>query len=101
MLPKAFIEEMKSRLLEEKKKLEQDLSGLHSHQELGEDLDSNVQEVEDDEVAQDVIFRMKADLEKVNKALAKIADGSFGIGDDGQPIPENRLRAMPWADRAI
>ena len=68
---------------------------------MGTDLDSNAQEVEDDEVSQDMIARMRVDLEKINKALAKIQDGSYGTDDEGKAIAEERLRVLPWADKSI
>lgn len=96
-----FIEEMKQKLLSQKAKLESDLAGLSPHEDLGGDLDSNVQEVEDDEVSQDMIARIKSDLEKIDKALMKIKNGSYGLDNKGNPIPEDRLRAIPWADKAL
>jgi RNA polymerase-binding transcription factor DksA len=37
-------------------------------------------------------------LAKIDRALAKIEDGTYGLSDiDGRPIPEARLEAMPWA----
>ena len=101
MLLPEFIEKMKLKLLAAKKKLEAELAGLKNHEELGGDLDSNVQEVEDDEVSRDLIVRMKTDLEKIDKALAKVENGSYGTDDQGQEISEARLEALPWADKAI
>ena len=101
MLPQQFIDEMKQKLLETKTKLEGDLAGLKAHVELGEDLDSSAQETGDDEVSQDVIAVMKADIAKIDKALAKIANNSYGRDDEGKEISEARLRALPWADKAI
>ena len=43
------------------------------------DDDSNADEVGPDEASRDIIVRMKADLEKIDKALAKIQDGTYGI----------------------
>jgi len=101
MLSQSFIDEMKQKLLSQRKKLEADLAGLKPHEELGGDLDSNVQEVEDDEVSQDMIARINADLEKISNALQKIEKGSYGADDQGNVISEDRLRAIPWADKAI
>lgn len=101
MLSQKFIEQMEQKLLAAKQKLEQDLAGLKPHEELGGDLDSNVQEVEDDQVSQDMIARVKADLEKITKALAKIKNGSYGMDDEGNAVSEQRLRALPWADKAL
>ncbi len=101
MYSQSFIEEMKQALLANKKKLEQDLAGLQPHTEMGDDEDDNALEVEQDNVNQDLIARIKQDLEKIDKALAKIDDGTYGIDDEGKEISEERLRALPWADKAI
>ncbi len=91
---------MKKLLLAEKEKLEGDLAGLQQHEELGEDLDSSVQEIENDEASQDMIADIQGELAKVNKALSKIDAGTYGSDDQGQPLSEQRLRALPWADKA-
>ena len=64
------------------------MAGLKPHEELGGDFDSNVQEVEDDEVSQDMIARISSDLEKIEKALAKIEAGTYGTDDEGKEISE-------------
>jgi RNA polymerase-binding transcription factor DksA len=101
MLSKTFVEEMKAALLAEKERLTGELSGLLEHTELGQDYDDNAQEVELDDVNKGVRARVEADLEKIDKALAKIEAGTYGTDDDGQAISEDRLRAIPWADQAI
>ena len=101
MLTKEFTEEMKHKLLAQKKKLETDLSGLSQHSEMGDEEDENASEINVDEASQDVIALMTADLAKIDKALAKIVDGSYGTDDDGREIPKARLSALPWADKAI
>ena len=40
-------------------------------------------------------------MEKIAKALNKIELGTYGVDDFGQAIAEDRLEALPWADRAI
>lgn len=101
MLSQSFIEEMKSALLEKKSALEKELNGLSSHTEMGTDMDDNAQEVEKDEVSQDLITTIKSDLVKIEKALEKIQNGSYGIDDEGKEISEERLKVIPWADKAI
>ncbi len=40
----------------------------------------------------------RAQLAQVNRALAKLAEGSYGLSDvTGEPIPLARLEALPWA----
>jgi RNA polymerase-binding transcription factor DksA len=41
-------------------------------------------------------------LDEVNHALRKIDEGTYGISEQsGQPIPLERLRAIPWARLTI
>ena len=101
MLSKEFIEEMRAKLLAEKELLTTDSAGLAEHTELGREFDENAQEVELDDVNADMRNRMKGDLEKIEKALAKIDAGTYGTDDEGKAISEDRLRVIPWADEAI
>jgi len=40
----------------------------------------------------------RAQLAQVNRALLKLAEGSYGLSDlTGDPIPIARLEALPWA----
>lgn len=101
MLSQDFIEEMKAKLLAEKDRLTADVAGMSEHTELGREFDENAQEVELDDLNTDMRGRMQADLGKIEKALAKIEAGTYGTADDGQEIPEDRLKAIPWADQVI
>lgn len=96
-----FVEEMNQSLLARKAELEADLAGLHPHTELGNDYDAGASEVQLDEVNQDLISRITGDLAKIEVALGRIADGSYGVDAEGKEISEERLRALPWADKAI
>jgi RNA polymerase-binding transcription factor DksA len=101
MMTQVFLDEMQAKLLEKKEQLEEDLAGLSPHTEMGDSEDDNAEEIEVDEASQDVIAVMKADMEKIEKALAKMDEGTYGTDDEGKEIPEARLRAMPWADKSI
>ena len=96
-----FIEEMKQKLLLEKARLQKELTGIRPHTELGSGSDENAEEVNLDEVNQDLIARITSDLEKIDASLAKIEDGTYGTDDSGKEISEDRLRALPWADKAL
>lgn len=96
-----FIDEMKAKLLEQQAKLKTDLAGLMAHTEMGDDEDENAEEVNVDEVSQDLIIRITADLAKIKAALSKIEAGTYGVDDEGKEISEARLRALPWAAKAI
>ena len=101
MHTQSFIDEMKQKLLAAKAQMETELAGLSAHTEMGDDVDSNADEVNVDEVSQDVIAKLQLDLEKINAALKKIEDGTYGTDDEGKEISEARLRVLPWADKAI
>ena len=100
MLTKEFIEKMRERLLADQARLQEELAGIVPHTELGEGEDG-AGELPLDEANQDIIALIKADLEKIAVALQKISAGTYGIGDDGQEIPADRLEVNPYADKAI
>lgn len=56
----------------------------------------------DRERDQTAIENMDRMLAKVNRALAKIDEGTYGLSDiDGTPIPEARLEALPYANLTV
>lgn len=97
-----FINEMKTQLLASQKQLTEDLNGLSSHSEIGDDEDENASEIAVDEVNQDLIARIEKDLEKIEAALERISNGTYGVDlNTGEDISEDRLRALPWAETGI
>jgi len=45
---------------------------------------------------------LRAELAAVERAEERLADGSFGLSiDSGEPIPDERLEAVPTAERTI
>ena len=69
----------------------------------GESAASGSREYEDDaqrlamlELEGNLVVRDVARLERVNRALEKIKEGTYGLSDlSGQPIPRERLEAIP------
>lgn len=101
MLSPEFIEQMKAKLLAEKERLTNDLAETPAHTEVGEDYDENATEIQFDEANQDVRAVVEQDLAKIEKALAKVEAGTYGTDDEGKEISEERLKVMPWADKAL
>jgi DnaK suppressor protein len=101
MISQEFIKEMEQRLLDEQKRLKQELAGLPAHTEMGDGEDDNAEEIEVDEASRAITSRVNSDLEKIEKALKKIEQGTYGVDDDGREISQERLRAIPWADKSI
>lgn len=101
MHPQEFVQRMKERLLEEKDRLNEELSQFSHHTEVGDREDENASEIEMDEVNEDIAETLRADLKKVETALSKIDAGTYGLTADGEEIPESRLEVIPWADTLV
>ncbi len=101
MITPEFVEQMKTKLQDERARLEAELKELPQHTEIGDEMDESAQEVETDDVNRDLSARISRDLAKIDKALAKIEAGTYGTDDDGNLIDQDRLRVIPWADKAL
>ena len=59
-------------------------------------------DLEQTDVDQAILDNEKALLAEVQQALARIENGTYGICSNcGQPIPEKRLEAIPWASLCV
>lgn len=101
-----FIQEMKDKLLLEKKELEAMLGReantqqgdfVAKFEEYGRNAEENVTEVADYVAKQAAVDAGETRLHEVTKALGHIAEGTYGVTDKGELIPEDRLRANPAA----
>ena len=76
-------------------------SDRDSADRLGAGSDDAVATLED-ELDEGVVDDLRANLDEVDAALARIADGSYGVCVDcGQAIPDKRLTALPASARCI
>ncbi len=101
-----FLEQQRASLLELRRQIEQSISsGRARERELDGESFREAQESEEDaqrlsqlEVDGTLVGRDIARLSQVNRALAKIEDGTYGLSDvSGRPIPRARLIATPEA----
>jgi RNA polymerase-binding transcription factor len=54
----------------------------------------------DEELGEDRAERLREELAAIERAERRLAEGTYGISvDSGQPIPDARLEAIPWAER--
>jgi DnaK suppressor protein len=104
-LDSAFIEKQRQRLT----KVRADLMAAAQNAEASEDdvrsesANSATREYEDDaqkldllELEGNLVVRDVERLERVNRALKKIEEGTYGVSDQsGTPIPRERLEAVP------
>jgi DnaK suppressor protein len=58
-------------------------------------------EVIGEELIDDAVLRqLRNQLEAIDRAEKRLEDGTYGLSvDSGEPIPAERLRTIPWAER--
>jgi DnaK suppressor protein len=104
-LDAAFVEKQRQRLSKVRAELVAAATDDEADEEnvKGESAASGSREYEDDAQRLDMlerdgnlVVRDVARLERVDRALKKIADGTYGLSDQsGQQIPRERLEAVP------
>src|SRR5260370_8299216 len=59
-------------------------------------------DIQETDVEQGILDSEKTLLAEVQQALVRIENGTYGICSNcGQPIPEKRLEAIPWATLCV
>ncbi len=54
----------------------------------------------DAELGEGLAQKLRDELEAVERAEKRLADGAYGLSiESGEPIPDARLEAIPWAER--
>lgn len=97
------VEELRQKLLEQRKALFRDVAQMEDELLwLETDVEPELIERSQDENIIRLLSRLddrqKAELEEIHRALTKIATGNYGFCDDcGKPIPWARLEALPAA----
>lgn len=67
-------------------------------EEAGPEVEETAQRAAERDQATGVGERERALLDEVNRALAKLDAGTYGVSEEtGEPIPYPRLLAVPWA----
>lgn len=107
-------EELKTKLLEEKARIEKTLSSTEKSgesvnkeyetkfPEIDRDEEENADEIEIYESTLAVDEAMKAELDKIEKALTAIENGTYGICINcKKEIPIERLKVYPQADTCL
>lgn len=74
----------------------------HAHQLLEQDGDDAPQREPERELDMARSDRATVSLGEVSRALARLAQGSYGVCSDcGAEVPFDRLKAEPWAERCV
>ncbi len=103
-LTKSQIETLRRKLEDERKRVMRVLEGSAAAP-LSEDERSEIEEAAqratEGTQQSGVAERERALLAEIDRALAKIDLGTYGVSEkSGAPIPYDRLRAVPWARQA-
>ena len=54
----------------------------------------------DDELDEGLAEELRAELAAVERAEQRLENGTYGLSvESGEPIPDARLEAIPWAER--
>ena len=91
-------------LTAERRRIERALARL-GHQETGEEADDQdpgnlASDLYQDELDEGLADDLRGELDAVERAEARLAAGTYGISvESGQPIPDERLEAIPTAER--
>jgi DnaK suppressor protein len=96
-------ERARQRLAEERARIERELvehggGSSDEPEDTGDQADELVQASTDSALRED----LKQMLEAIEKAEQRLDDGTYGKSVvSGEPIPDGRLEAIPWADRLV
>jgi RNA polymerase-binding transcription factor len=95
--------EARDLLARERARLEAALGGLAEPEDEPTDtLDrgDNAPELLDEEIGVGLEGSMREELAAIERAERRLAEGTYGLSvQSGQPIPDGRLRTIPWAER--
>jgi RNA polymerase-binding transcription factor len=66
----------------------------------GVSLEDDAEALTDEQVDDALAEQMRRQLEAVERAEKRLEDGTYGFSvESGDPIPAQRLEAIPWAER--
>jgi DnaK suppressor protein len=97
-------ERARERLAAERSRIEQELArqGTPEAADSPEDTGDQAADLERAETDEGLRRDMQRTLEAIEKAEARLEDGTYGKSVvSGEPIPDERLDAIPWADRRV
>ncbi len=95
-------------LQRERERIQEELSSLRSAHGDGEEELSRVDQhtadagsdLFENERDQSMITRLEQELTAIERAERRVDEGTYGLSvESGEPIPEGRLEAIPWAER--
>ena len=98
------MEDAKARELHarERERIEKALAGIGPAEDRDEprDASDDANELFDEELGEGVAERLREELDAIERAEKRLEEGKYGVSvESGDPIPDGRLEAIPWAER--
>jgi DnaK suppressor protein len=97
-------ERARERLAEERARIEREFEAIGPQQPEEQPEDTGDQADDLDQAGKDEAIReqLERTLEAIDRAEERLEDGTYGKSViSGEPIPDGRLEAIPWADRLV
>jgi DnaK suppressor protein len=97
-------DEARALLQQERERIERALAGI-SRREDDDDPDpfeasDAAPDLLDAELGAGLAERLREELESIDRAERRLTEGTYGLSvESGEPIPDARLRTIPWAER--
>jgi DnaK suppressor protein len=89
-------------LARERERIEKALGEIGPAEDRDEprDASDDANELFDEELGEGVAARLREELDAIERAEQRLAEGKYGLSiESGEPIPDGRLEAVPWAER--
>jgi DnaK suppressor protein len=97
-------ERARKRLSEERTRIEKELArlGMRERADSPENSGDQAADLEQAETDEGLRRDLRNTLEAIERAEARLEEGTYGLSViSGEPIPDGRLEAIPWADRTV
>jgi DnaK suppressor protein len=97
-------ERARERLAKERARIERELGAIGPQQAEEQPEDTGDQADDLDQAGKDEAIRVQLErtLEAIDRAEERLQEGTYGKSViSGEPIPDGRLEAIPWADRLV
>ena len=95
-------EHARQRLASERARIEEELARLRPTARADDQFDFGDQAAELDEAEREQAIReeLEETLAAIERAERRLGEGTYGVSVvSGEPIPDERLELVPWADR--
>ena len=94
----------RKRLAEERERIERELEGIGPQEAEEQPEDTGDQSDDLEQAGKDEAIReqLQRTLDAIQRAEGRLEEGTYGTSViSGEPIPDGRLEAIPWADRLV